>query len=80
MDTDFVEFRKLQEVGVFSYLIYSLAKSHFNGWGFVKAWMAVFSVPKYLDRVKKIPSVVVNSVETKGFTVHVICVWFVLLG
>ena len=64
MDTDFVEFRQLQEVGVFSYLIYSLAKSHFNGWGFVKAWMVVFSVPKYLDRAKKIPSVVVNSVET----------------
>ena len=64
MDTDFVEFRQLQEVGVFSYLIYSLAKSHFNGWRFVKAWMAVFSVSKYLDQVKKIPSVAVNSVET----------------
>ena len=61
---DFVEFRQLREVGVFSYLIYSLAKSHFNGWGFVKAWMTVFTIPKYLDRVKKIPSVVVNSVET----------------
>ena len=64
MDTDFVKFRQLQEVEVFFYLIYSLAKIHFNGWGFVKAWMAVFSVPKYLDRVKKIPSVAVNSVET----------------
>ena len=64
MDTDFVEFRQFQEVWVFSYLIYSLAKSHFNGWGFVKAWMAVFSVPKYLDLVKKIPSLAVNSVKT----------------
>ena len=64
MDTDFVEFRQLQEVGVFFYFIYSLAKSHFNGWGFVKAYMAVFSIPKYLDQVKKIPSVAVNSVET----------------
>ena len=64
MDTDLLEFRQLQEVEVFSYLIYSLAKSHFNGWGFVEVWIAVFSVPKYLDRVKKIPSVVVNSVET----------------
>ena len=27
--------------------------------------MAVFSVPKYLDRVKKIPSVVVNSIEAR---------------
>ena len=53
MDIDFVEFQKLREVGVFSYLVYSLAKSHFNGWGFVKAWMALFSVPLDLDRVKK---------------------------
>ena len=28
--TGFVEFRQLQEVGVFSYLLYSLAKSHLN--------------------------------------------------
>ena len=64
MDTDFVEFQQLQEVGVFSYLVYSLAKSHFNGWGSVKAWIAVFSVSKYLERVKKIPRVAVNSAET----------------
>ena len=31
VDTDFVEFRQLQEVGIFSYLCYSLAKSHVNG-------------------------------------------------
>ena len=64
MDTDFVEFRQLQDVGVFSYLVYSLVKSHFNGMGFVKAWMAVFSISKYLDQVKKIPSVAVNSAKT----------------
>ena len=29
MDTDLVEFRQLQEVGIFSYLCYSLAKIHF---------------------------------------------------
>ena len=63
METDFVEFQQLQEVGVFSYLVYSLAKSHFNVWGFVKAWIDVFSVSKYLNRVKKIPSVAVNSFE-----------------
>ena len=57
-----MEFRQLQEVGVFSYLAYSLAKSHFNGWGFVEAWMAVFSVSKYLNRVINIPMVVVNNV------------------
>ena len=37
VDTDFVEFRQLREVGVFSYFIYSLAKSHFNGWGCLEA-------------------------------------------
>ena len=42
MDTDLVEFLQLQEVEVFSYLCYSLAKSHFHGWGCVEAWMAVF--------------------------------------
>ena len=30
MDTDLVEFLQLQEVGIFSYLCYSLAKSHVN--------------------------------------------------
>ena len=53
MDIGFVEFRQFREVLVFSYLFYSLAKGHFNGWGFVKAWMAVVSVPKDFDRVKK---------------------------
>ena len=53
VDTDIVEFRQLWEVGVFYYLIYSLAKSYFNGWEFVKAWMAVFSIPSDLDRVRK---------------------------
>ena len=54
MGTDFVEFRQLQEVGIFSYLVYSLAKSHFNGWGFVEAWIAVLSISKSLNRVEKI--------------------------
>ena len=66
MGTDFVEFRQLQEVGIFSYLIYSLTKSHFNGCGFVEAWMAVFSVSKSLNRAKKIPTcVVVNSADPR---------------
>ena len=66
MGTNFVDFRQLQEVGIFSYLVYSLAKSNFNGWGFVKAWIAVFFVSKYLDRVKKIPNcVAVNSANPR---------------
>ena len=35
MGTDIVEFRQLQEVEIFSYLVYSLATSHFSGWGCV---------------------------------------------
>ena len=57
MGTDFVEFQKIQEVGIFSYLVYSLAKSHFNGWRFVEAWMVVLSVSKSLNKVEKIPIV-----------------------
>ena len=34
MSTDFVEFRQLREVGVFSYLVISCLKCHENGvWG-----------------------------------------------
>ena len=62
-------FEKLRKVGVFSYLYYSLAKGHFNGWGFVKAWMVVVSVLKDLDRVKK-------SLEW-FWTVHRLFVWLV---
>ena len=66
MGTYFVEFRQLQEVGIFSYLVYSFVKRFFNGWGFVEAWMAVFSVSKSLNRVKKIPTcVAVNSAEPR---------------
>ena len=65
MGTYFVEFRQLQEVGIFSYLLYSLAKSHFNGWGFVEAWMVVFSVSKSLNRVENPYCVAVNSAESR---------------
>ena len=62
-------FDKLRKVGVFSYSFYSLAKGHFNGWGFVKAWMAVVLVPKDLDIVKK-------SLEW-FWTIHGLFVWLV---
>ena len=66
MDTDLVEFRQFQEVWIFSYLVYSLAKSHFNGWGFVEAWMTLFLVSKSLNRVKKIPTcVAMNSADPR---------------
>ena len=64
MGTGFVEFRQLQEVEIFSYLLYSLAKSHFNGRGFVEAWMVVLLVSKSLNRVEETPiCVAVNSAE-----------------
>ena len=62
-----MEFRQLQEVGIFSYLVYSLAKSHFNGWGFVEAWMVVLSVSKSLNRVKKSLLVWPWTVPSLGF-------------
>ena len=71
MGTAFVEFRQLQEVGIFSYLVYSLAKSHFYG---LDAWMAVLSVSKIFEPSEEIPTCVI------GFTVHMNCfvifVWF----
>ena len=67
MGTDFVEFQLLQEVGIFSYLVYSLVKSHFYGYGFVEAWMIVFSVSKSLNRVKKIPTCVAVNSADRGF-------------
>ena len=72
MDTDLVEFRQLQEVGIFSYLCYSLDKSHVNGWGCSEAWISrVFDLktfepsrenPHYCGREQRQP---------KAFTVHV---------
>ena len=40
MNIDLVEFRQLQEVGIFSYLVYSLAKSHVYGYGYYEAWFS----------------------------------------
>ena len=40
MDTDLVEFRQLQEVGIVPYLYYSLGKSHVNGWGCSETWIS----------------------------------------
>ena len=66
MNTDLVEFRQLQEVGIFSYLCYSLAKSHVNGWGCSEAWISRVSVSKHLNQVEKIPiAVAVNSANPR---------------
>ena len=66
MDTDLVEFRQLQEVGIISYLYYSLAKSHVNNGDVLRLGLAVFWVSKHLNRVEKIPIVVaVNSANPR---------------
>ena len=41
MGTSFVEFQQLREVGVFSYLVYYLAKSLVNDLGVVRPEMAM---------------------------------------
>ena len=46
MGTGIVEFRQLQEVGVFSYSDIPCLKSHENGFGVVKPKMIVHSSPK----------------------------------
>ena len=66
MNTDLVEFQQLHEVGIFSYLCYSLAKSHVNGWDVLRLGLAVFSVSKHLNRVEKILIVVaVNNANSR---------------
>ena len=67
MDTDLVEFRQLQEVGIFSYLCYSLTKSHVNGWDVLRLELAMFSVSKALNQVEKIPIVVAVNSANRGF-------------
>ena len=64
MNIDFVEFRQLREVGVFSYLIYSLAKSHFNEWDVLRPGWPCFRFQKKLGPSEEIPSVVVNNAKT----------------
>ena len=64
MNPDFVEFRQLQEVGIFSYVCYSLAKSHVGV--VLRLELAMFLVSKSLNRVEKILIIVaVNSANPR---------------
>ena len=60
MGTGIVEFRQLQEVGVFFYLIYSLTKSHFNGWDILRPGWPCFQFQR-LGLSDEIPRVVVGQ-------------------
>ena len=72
MDTDLVEFRHLQEVGIFFYLCYSLAKSHVNGWGCFEAWISlVFGLKTFEPSGENPHFCGCEQCQPEGFTVHV---------
>ena len=72
MDTDLVEFRQLQEVGIFSYLCYSLAKSHVNGWECSEAWISrVFGLKTFEPSGENPHCCGREQCQLEGFTVHV---------
>ena len=71
MDTDLEEFQQLQEVGIFSYLCYSLAKSHVNGWGCSKAWISrVFGLKTFEPSGENPYCCGREQCQSEGFTVH----------
>ena len=71
MDTDLVEFRQLQEVGIFSYLCYSWAKSHVNGWGCSEALIScVFGLKTFEPSGENSHCCDREQFQPEGFTVH----------
>ena len=71
VDIDLVEFRQLQEVGIFSYLCYSLAKIHVNGWGCSKAWISRFFGHKSFEPSgENLHCRGREQCQPEGFTVH----------
>ena len=72
MDTVLVEFRQLQEVGIFSYLCYSLAKSHVNGWGCSEAWIScVFGLKTFEPSGENPHYCGCEQFQLEGFTIHI---------
>ena len=72
MDTDLVEFRELQEVGIFSYLCYSLAKSHVNGLGCSEALISrVFGLKPFEPSEENPHYCGRGQCQPERFTVHV---------
>ena len=65
MGINFVEIRQLQEVGIFSYLVYSLAKSHFMDGDLLRPGRPRIGL-KIFKPSKEIPTcVVVNSADPR---------------
>ena len=72
MGTYLVEFRQLQEVGIFSYLCYSWVKSHINGWGRSEAWISsVFGLKTFETSGENLHCCGREQCQSEGFTVHV---------
>ena len=72
MGTNLVEFRQLQEVGIFSYLCFSLAKSLVNGWGCSEAWISrVFGLKTFELRGENPHCCGCVQCQPEGFTVYV---------
>ena len=72
MDTDFVDFRQFPKVRIFSYLCYSLSKSHVNGWGCSEAWISrVFGLKTFEPSGKNLYCCGREQCQPDGFTVHV---------
>ena len=63
VDTSFVEFQQLREVGVFSYLFYSLLRAILMVRDILRHEWPSFQFQR-LGLNDKIPSVVMNSFET----------------
>ena len=71
MDTDLVEFRQLQEVGIFSYLCYSLAKNHENSQGCYEAWIScVFDLKSFEPGGENPNCCGREHCQPEGFTIH----------
>ena len=71
VDTDLVKFRQLQEVGIFSYLRYSLVKSHVHGWGCSEAWInRVFCLKTFELSGENLHCCGREQCQPEGFTVH----------
>ena len=65
MGTDFVEFRQLQELGIFSYLVYSWAKSHFMDGDLLRPKRSCYRL-KIFEPSEEIPTcVAVNSADPR---------------
>ena len=66
-----MEFRQLQVVGIFSYLCYSLAKSHVNGLGCSEAWIScVFGLKTFEPSGENLHCCSCEQCQPEGFTVH----------